>query len=612
MNKTDKDDIHYHIYPTIEGKMKNNFGFQPNLINKIKYKMYELYSKSNVRQPVLSSQIHSIILNLFIEEYYPLQSRNIKTDNKTMPVIMGGYAFNMNIPNKMNKMLFTETDDIDIKVYTTEINNFTNQSFKIEKVLSIFKYINILICFYIKQITKEIIDYSRVIFESSEPFKKHTLKNNLSKSKSKSKTKSKIIDNQYGGDYNVNRQNLIKLKQRRFGVLKSYKIKVIIKKGQEKEFFDITDLSYNDTYNLMMKKLIDPDILITTKISYSLKYINLIIPYSDKSRLTIIFSDTKIIYPNIHTPSFFSYYFMNNKTILDKNIKYENLVKQNINISDIINTKHCKNNCRFISVKCLQVDIIYMLKFAELLEIEDLPNGIVLVPVESLYKYYKYMIKFIRVHIIKKFFNGTLANNKVFLDASKKLIRHVEYNLKKSTSQLGETIPINIIYKNIIREFHQAFFINKTMFPEYDALNELVADYNSSVYYINRSCALFKSLDDEDKHSGESLESISIQIANKQIEDDILSKSKIIMNDSMNGGMNKHNSKKSKIILHENCPFGDIELDNIDKDNKDNKIKTHKINKTNTIENKIIIDKLYKMLKNEIQFLSKLSNSIKK
>ena len=72
--------IHYHIYPTIEGKMKNNFGFQPNLINKIKYKMYELYSKSNVRQPVLSSQIHSIILNLFIEEYYPLQSRNIKTE----------------------------------------------------------------------------------------------------------------------------------------------------------------------------------------------------------------------------------------------------------------------------------------------------------------------------------------------------------------------------------------------------------------------------------------------------------------------------------------------------------------------------------------------------
>jgi hypothetical protein len=76
--------------------------------------------------------------------------------------------------------------------------------------------------------------------------------------------------------------------------------------------------------------------------------------------------------------------------------------------------------------------------------------------------------------------------------------------------------------------------------------------------------------------------------------------------------MNKHNSKKSKIILHENCPFGDIELDNIDKDNKDNRIKTHKINKTNTNENQIIIDKLYKMLKNEIQFLSKLSNSIKK
>ena len=452
-----------------------------------------------------------------------------------------------------------------------------------------------------KQIAKEIIDYSRVIFETSEPFKKHTLKNNLSKPKSKSKTKTKIVDNQNGGDYTANRHNFIKIKQRRFGVLKSYKIKLIIKKGQEKDSNDITDLSYNDTYNLIMKKLVDPDILITFKISYSIKYINLIIPYSDKSRLTIIFSDTKIIYPNIHNPYFFSYYFMNNKNILDKNIKLENLVKQNISISDIINTKHCKNNCRFISVKCLQVDIIYMLKFAELLEIEDLPNGIVLVPVESLFKYYKYMIKFIRVHIIKKFFNGTLANNKLFQDSSKKLIRYIEYNIKQKTSQLGETLPINIIYKNIIRDFHQAFFINKTMFPEYDALNELVTDYNSSVYYINKSCALFKSLDDEDKHSGESLESISIQHANKQLEYDI-SKSNVIMN----GGVNKHNSKKSKIILHENFPFEDIELDN-----KDNDIKTHKINKTNT-ENQYIIDKLYKMLKNEIQFINKLSTSIRK
>ena len=104
MNKIDKDDIQYHEYPNIEGKMKNMYGLQPNLVNKIKHKMYDLYSRSNIRNPVLSSQLHGIILNLFIEEYYPLQSRHIKSDNKTMPVIMGGYAFNMNIPKKMVKM----------------------------------------------------------------------------------------------------------------------------------------------------------------------------------------------------------------------------------------------------------------------------------------------------------------------------------------------------------------------------------------------------------------------------------------------------------------------------------------------------------------------------
>ena len=627
MDKTDKDDIHYHIYPTIEGKMKNNFGFQPNLINKIKYKMYELYSKSNIRNPVLSSQIHGIILNLFIEEYYPLQSRNIKSDSKTMPVVMGGYAFNLNIPKKMQKMLYTETDDIDIKIYTTEINSIVKQTGKLEKVLFIFKYINILICFYIKQIIKEMIEYSRIIFEPNEPYKKNTikniinysLKNNLSKTKTKSKsnsksktktktktksktkTNTKTKSNQIGGEYIANAPRLIKVKQRRFGVFKSCKIKIIItKKGQEKEIIDITDLSYIDTYKLIMKKIVDPDVLIKTKISYSIKYINLIIPYSYKSIPSISFSDTKIIYPTIHNPSFYSYYFMNNRKQLDESIKLENLLNKNINITDIINTKFCKNNWHYISVKCLQIDIIYMLKFAELIEIEDLPNGIVLVPVESLFKYYKYIIKFIRLHIIKRFFNGTLTNNKIFIDTSRKLIRYAENNLHKSTSQLGETLPLNILYKKIISDFHQAFFIKKTMFPEYDALIDLVNDYNTSVHYINRSCALFKKLDDEDKHSGESIESISIQNADKQVKDDI--KDKIIMN----GGKIEKVSKKSKIILHNDYSFEDIELDN-----KDINLKIDKT-KTTSLKNNFIIEKIQKMLKNEIQFLGKLSNSIKK
>ena len=52
-----------------------------------------------------------------------------------MPVVMGGYAFNLNIPKKMNKMLYTYTDDIDIKIYTTEINNIVKQTCKALKCL---------------------------------------------------------------------------------------------------------------------------------------------------------------------------------------------------------------------------------------------------------------------------------------------------------------------------------------------------------------------------------------------------------------------------------------------------------------------------------------------
>ena len=147
----------------------------------------------------------------------------------------------------------------------------------------------------------------------------------------------------------------------------------------------------------------------------------------------------------------------------------------------------------------------------------------------------------------------------------------------------------------------QNFFIKQTMFPEYNAISEIVDDYNTTVYYINRSCALFKKLDDEDKDSGDTIESVSIQFADKQIASDI-SKGKI----NMNGGMNGSHHKKSKIILHNNYSFDDIELDN----NKN--IINSKTHTYSTTDNKFIIDKLHQMLKNEIQFLGKLSNSIKK
>ena len=175
----------HHEYPKLTGKLKDKFGLEPNLIFKMHQKIREIYSNSNLRNPVLSSQIHKIILDLFINEYYPLASRNIKTDNHTMAVIMGGTAYNMNIPNKMSKILYTPTDDIDMKIYTTDINKMNN-------VLSMFKYIIVIICFYMSQCLTDIVEYGRNSFEPAEPYVKRTQKQILNQSIKFNSTKTQI------------------------------------------------------------------------------------------------------------------------------------------------------------------------------------------------------------------------------------------------------------------------------------------------------------------------------------------------------------------------------------------------------------------------------------
>ena len=136
------------------------------------------------------------------------------------------------------------------------------------------------------------------------------------------------------------------------------------------------------------------------------------------------------------------------------------------------------------------------------------------------------------------------------------------------------------------------------MFPEYEPLIDLVNDYNNTIKYINISCLLFKKLDDEDENSGKTLDSISIQYGNNNMnwdDGDV---------GVGGGGKNKKHSRnmKTKLVLHDNYSFEDSELDNNFSDK----------HKTTKLENKIIIDKIHKMLKNEIQFLGKLSQSIKK
>ena len=60
-------------------------------------------------------------LHIFYIDYYPIISCNINIDKKTQTLIMGSIAYNMNVPKSL--YFYKErTDDIDIKIYTTNIN----------------------------------------------------------------------------------------------------------------------------------------------------------------------------------------------------------------------------------------------------------------------------------------------------------------------------------------------------------------------------------------------------------------------------------------------------------------------------------------------------------
>lgn len=647
-------------YPIIEGKLKALFGIQPIIISKIKYELYTKYNTSNYKFPITTLVLHKMITKYFIENYYPLISKNLKSNDHITAIIMGGLGFNMNVPNKMAQVLSVPTDDIDIKIYTTEINNIEHSHVKKMHILSVFKYLIIIICMYMKQIVGEIIDFSKHAFQPIDFVKKITKKQNtlhtqthtvtdthstskISKQKihSKQKTHSKqkihskhsniSLKTVKGGSIKTKQKenyNLIKTKQRKYGVLKKCKIKLIIKHkhainndgsndiGDADEHIDITDMSFDDTYKIIMTKINDPNLLVTTKIIYTVKYIsNFTVPYS-VSRHDLTFSDTKVIFPCVEHPFFYAYYFMNNPKQMNHTLK--DLIKQHIPISNIIGTKHCNNKCYYISVKSLQVDIVYMLRYAELLSTEDIESGNIVVPIDSLFKYYKYLSKYIRVHAIRKFYNGTLSG---FMEPAKKLWRFVEQNLHMQTDLNPEITQLNILYKTIINDFHQAFFIKKTMFPEYEALRDIVTDYNNTVVFINQSCALFKNNLYDSQHvktnddAIDTIDTISIKYAEHMIsKNKVLEDNSVI--DRMEGGkkivskniikVNKRN--QSKIVLHNDYTFDDIELDGKFPENLQEKYKTKKhIRPRIMSERIIIIDKLHELIKNEIHFLNKLS-----
>ena len=581
----------------LTGRLKELFGIPPKLITKLKYQIK--YYNENPRIRLLTpDMMHKFVISLFAIDYFPVVSRNIRIDKYNQAVIMGGVAFNENVPAKMS-YLKLDTDDVDLKIYTTDINYLEKNEKATNRILSILRFSIIIICMYLKQIL-ELIKY----FTSTYPPKpksqykpKHSKKNQL---------KHKQNKKQHGGTTKYSHSRIskskisqtqqMKIKQQNKGILNDYKITVLLKKKNENNVneiiatLDLHTMSYPDIFNKIMDSIDDVDLLITNKIGYNMKYDNVVKP--NKFRM-ITFSDTKVIYPNIEHPAFYSYYFMHNKR--DIGIPIEKLVKQTIPVDKIIETNNCGNNCRYTSTNMLIVDTALMLSYAELLAYEHLiEGGKILVPIAFLFKYYKYLTKYIRLFVIRKYNNGTLDDK--FMNCAKKLWTYALENLKITTTYSDETDEINIAYKKLLNEFHQNLFINKTLLVDYPELQEVVDEYSMIVYYINNSRALFKEVDNKSKHVGESIESITIQMAEQEL-------TKSASKTFIGGGSTSRHTGKSITLLDDvsnNVLYNDIELDN-----PEPIVQRQSIQKTN----KMMINKVINLINEEITILGTLERT---
>ena len=659
----ERDHVHAHNTTTyikpayldhqLSGRYEKSFGISKNLIPDIKSAIIKLYVSSGPKNLLYPEQINSTLLNIFTNIYYPDISRNLHVDSNNTAVIMGGIAFNQNIPQKLNSFLNMNTDDIDLKIYTTDITPFNKgQPRTYAKTLSLFKFISLIIPLYLKQILTYIINLEDIIFEQQElsapkdkgKSTKHSTKQSTRKSTHKStqhltstklkKTKKyKNTSTQAGG------ANLISYKNKWYGILKKYRIIVQIKHHQgDMETIDITEMNYSEIIELIIPKINDPDLMITTKAQYKITYSKVLKPA--KKRNTITFSDCKIIYPNVDYPSYYTYYLMNQKhsknqhmkqrrplddeggVARDRKLDLTQLTNKHLKLSDVIETKLCKNNGRYISIKSLLIDIVLMLSYAELLQYEKLDinkdlnvseetlqiniNKLIQVKLGCIFKYYKYLIKFIRLHIIRKFYESTLK--KEFVESCKQLIQYTIKYLRKKDDIRDETDIKNLAYRSTIREFHTGFFITgELMRQKYPELEDLVDNYKNIVVYLNMSRTLFKELESES--DAESQNSIMILIASQ----------KMLRTLSHEGGGTTAKKTQlrytSPIELLSNYKYNDFELDSESTiENTGGKtITTSKSIKTKGAvkgDVSLINDKLDKMLQNELNVLDDLIASI--
>jgi len=647
-----KDDDNPTKYHKISGKYKKMFGIPNNLLKILHKDLYELYSHSHLRNLVKPKSLHTIITNFFVNEYYPIISKNYHMDEHTKAILMGTIGFNMNIPQKLNKLLYTDTDDIDLKIYTTKLHydKRKNKYEDVKSVLSVFRYIVMTLFMYIKQIMYELVEFSKNIFMTIKPIYKK-----LKKGKNNDNDNDKD-NNNYSYNYDdededddddededsnpnnskKNTQNggdikqLIKYSQKSYGVMNSGSIYIQLKNNSNKEQLnekiDITRLSYDELYHLIFEKINDVDLLITSKIKYWINYSKLLnIP---KFNIYFTFSDTKIYYPNLlENTTFYAYYLLNNKTNTKTNTKtnltLDTLYNNTINITDIIKIKNCgKNNnynCNYISPNSLKLDLILMLQYAEFINDENYETNNIIVPISSLFKYIKYFTKFLKLYIIIKFYNKTL--NKDYMNITIKLIKYINRLYNKTLIE-PEISPINVAYKKLINKLHQDFFIKKTMFPEYELLREVVDDYNTIKNYINKSRFLFKDLYEtyEKKHklvddNNVSLLNILSIIFKK--DDNSNSYNSNLYNTTQDGGKYKKTkdtkdtkeTKKTKYILYNdiNDDITNEYCELIVIPEFKSKL-TKKINKKKQSQekNKLITNIIDKTLKNDIKTLKKI------
>jgi hypothetical protein len=620
------DDKDNYLNHNIHGKTATSFGMNDKICLIVKKRIIAMYESSGNKNIIYPAKMHELILDIFVNNYYPDISKRLRVNSKNAAVIMGGVAFNQNIPIKLVNFLNMETDDVDLKIYTTEITPFNkkNQN-KYHNTMSLFKFTALIACLYLKQILTYIINLESTIFNENpvniipdtikNPKKKsgNSLKHSKASKPSKHSKPSKpskhskltlkkvskghhsvIVGGGGGGGGHVKSDKksqhavnkLISYKQKFFGVLKKFKVIVQIKRATEMDTIDVTEMTYDDISTLLLPKINDPDILITTKAQYIISYSKLINYVKRQNKIT--FSDCKIIYPNLDYPSFYTYYFMNNKhagqmTSLDK------IFRKKLDLVDVIEMKSCMNNCKFISIKSLLIDSVLMLSYAELLLHEKLDEiethdgkpvnmeKLILVKIQCIYKYYKYLKKFIRLHIMRKYYNNTL--NKDFVEAYKKLNHYIDVNIKKETS-INESDIKNIEYRKIIKDFHKSFFIDGTMINDYKPLEEVVLDYKNTVINLNKSRSLFKEL--EETKSVDNIDSIMVILAKP---------------DEQFGGARGKKPRLAKnvkhLVLHGEYDYDDLELDN-------------EIQNDASHKRQLILNKVRKMAKNEITIFSSL------